>query len=303
MFGAGLFVVLRRIPVLETRIPGASKTRSLEERIEGMMMKRLMVLVLACIVITHIAAGGADDNLIVPGMRIGWMKLGVNFDNYVKSLGAGKYEVMNECFLFCSFERYQVFFLIDREKHHILEIISSNPIHKTDKGIGIGSPYSEVAGAYGKPDSIREIEGAYLVEYRYRKLSFWLDKSTEKVKSVTVFAGDYMKNYEPKIGVYSKKYVSRDTGFIRAEVYAKNTGKRTATGTTVHFYTYAGTRLIKTDDVYFGDLAPGEEKYSTVFTMLRPSEGVISAMSDEIICERYDERIKFKYAVDFGVKQ
>jgi hypothetical protein len=129
---------------------------AIEYTAEGDDMKRLKVILMVILGMSFSAAAYSEENdhLIIPGQRIGWMHIGMNFDRILQSFGYDYEKTENEYFYIYEYQKYMLEFVIDKSDNTIYSIISKNSNYYLSTGIRIGSSEKKVISTYGNPEKV-----------------------------------------------------------------------------------------------------------------------------------------------------
>jgi len=134
-----------------------------------------------------IVAEAHEDNVVVPGERVGWMKLGMKFDNVTKRLG-NDYKTAGSNPSDLMFPKYQLTFSLSGNKETVQGIGVMNSDYRTDAGIQVGSTEAQVVSAYGNPDSTESPRGGScrILRYNARGITFVMSRDG-RVVSFCIF--------------------------------------------------------------------------------------------------------------------
>jgi hypothetical protein len=141
----------------------------------------------ACYGKDGIVAEAHEDNVVVPGERVGWMKLGMKFDNVTKRLG-NDYKVAGSNQSDLVFPKYQLTFSLSGNKDTIQGIGVMGSDYRTEAGIQVGSTEAQVVSAYGNPDSTASPSGGScrILRYNARGITFVMSRGG-RVVSFCIF--------------------------------------------------------------------------------------------------------------------
>jgi len=109
-----------------------------------MLLGALLVLALAA------PAFAQDDSLIVPGQRVGWMKVGMDFGIVQKAFGDSpcKTGQANDMTVY-SYDVQKFQFYVKNNK--VVFVLTGNSRYRLASGVTIGSDKASVVKALGKP--------------------------------------------------------------------------------------------------------------------------------------------------------
>ena len=122
------------------------------------MKTAVPVLLALLLLVAPALSQTADDNLIVPGVRIGKWTLQMTIDDLVRMNGpyyslTVSFPDMRHEYHFFRWERFD--FGVDTIDRRTVELLVMGDLgvapYKTDKGIGLQSARADVLKAYGKP--------------------------------------------------------------------------------------------------------------------------------------------------------
>ncbi len=126
-------------------------------------------------------ADAQEDSLVVPGDRVGWMKIGMKFSDITKRLG-NDYKTAGSNSSDLVFPKYQLTVSLS-SGDTVCGIGVMNSSYRTDAGIQVGSPESAVLSAYGNPESSSSPQGGSCkrLYYKSRGITFVMSSDCKVV--------------------------------------------------------------------------------------------------------------------------
>ncbi len=127
------------------------------------MRKRFLYFFVYLVLISLLLMPAYADSLIVPGKRIGPMKLDSSAAEVIRMFGMPEHQTSSSSTnYFIYYDKYKVVFGLSNNPRNVLDITVYAPFYKLENGIAVGSTYYDVEAMMGVGEVIRQRDGVIL---------------------------------------------------------------------------------------------------------------------------------------------
>jgi hypothetical protein len=148
--------------------------------------KDVLLSLLILIILSTVSSFAQNDFLIVPGERVGDLRIGQDFSTVNSRLGQADAKRELGMFTINAYAPSRTVVAVFNRNNQIFSVMTANPEYRMANGIRPGSPESAVFEAFGEPEEERYVDEYKQLFYLSRGVVFQIEEGRVQAIGVTL---------------------------------------------------------------------------------------------------------------------